>query len=229
MNMPQGRKLRVAMTLGQGSQVIDVAGPWEVFQDVRVKGESPFELYTVGSSRDMVVMSGGMQIIPNYSVEDAPQPDIIVSPAHENCRLINAWIKRSSVASHIVSSVCTGAYNLAEAGLLDSLTITTYHQSFDSMRKKYPQVNVHRDLRFVDQGQIITSGGLTSCIDMSLHIVRRYLGFEVAQETADILEYEGQGWKHSLGLKPPRCVAANGQPMETGRSCVWPVPYNQSD
>lgn len=229
MNLPQERKVRVAITLGKGAQVIDVAGPWEVFQDVRVDGASPFELYTVGSSMDMVIMSGSMQLIPNYSVTDAPQPDIIVSPAHQNCSAINDWIKRSSLASGIVSSVCTGAYNLAEAGLLDGLTVTTYYQSFDALRKKFPRVNVHRELRFVDQGQVITAGGLTSCIDMSLHIVRRYFGFDIAQETADLLEYEGQGWKQSSGLKPFKSSNDHCQPDTSTQSCGWPVPYKQSD
>ena len=171
-------------------------------------------------------MSGGMQLMPNYCVKGAPEPDIIVSPAHENCSAINDWIKHSSIASGIVSSVCTSAYNLAEAGLLDGLTVTTYHQSFDSLRKKFPRVNVHRELRFVDQGQVITAGGLTSCIDMSLHIVRRYFGFDTAQETAALLEYEGQAWKQSSGLKSPKSSNDGCQPVKSAQSCVWPVPHN---
>ena len=80
MYIPQGRKIRVAFTLAADAQVIDVAGPWEVFQDVRIEGECPFELYTVGATIDLVLMSGGMQTVPNYGVGNAPQPDIIIFP-----------------------------------------------------------------------------------------------------------------------------------------------------
>ncbi len=201
MNIPQDRKIRVAFTLAAGTQVIDVAGPWEVFQDVLIEGECPFELYTVGANVDMILMSGGMQVVPNFSVENAPQPDIILSPAHSNCLSINRWLRLASAEAAIVSSVCTGVNHLAEAGLLDGLTVTTYHSWFDGFVEKYPKVKVHREQRFIDQGHVITAGGMTACIDMSLHIVKRYFGHGVAQNTAKLLEYEGNGWRRRCALK----------------------------
>lgn len=94
ISLPENRKIRVAFTLGPGSQVIDVAVTWEVFQDVRIKEESVFEMYTVGASKNLVSMSGGMLVAPNYSVFDAPQPDVIVSPAHESSPEIIEWLKK---------------------------------------------------------------------------------------------------------------------------------------
>ena len=198
MNLPEGRKIRVAFTLGQGSQVIDVAVPWEVFQDVLINENSVFELYTVGASKDLVSMSGGMLVAPNYSVFDAPQPDVIVSPAHESSSEIIKWLKKAGVDADLTTSLCTGAYHLAEAGLLDGLMVTTFHTMLDDFADKFPRVCVSREQTFIDQGHVITAGGLTAGIDMSLHIVGRYFGLEVAQQTAHFIEYDNDNWKQKI-------------------------------
>ena len=192
--LPEGRKIRVAFTLGQRSQVIDVAVPWEIFQDVIINGNSVFELYTVGANKRLVSMSGGMLVVPNYSVFDAPQPDVIVSPAHECSSDIIEWLKKASVDADLTTSLCTGAYHLAKAGLLDGLIVTTFHTMLDDFADKFPSVNVSREQTFIDQGHIITAGGLSAGIDMSLHIVSRYFGVDVAQQTADFIEYKSERW-----------------------------------
>jgi transcriptional regulator GlxA family with amidase domain len=92
-------------------------------------------------------------------------------------------------------SVCTGAFQLARTGLLDGLQATTHHHFYDAFAKEFPQVKLHRGLRFVDNGHIASAGGLTSGIDLALRIVERYFGHGVAQQTADYMEYTGQGWK----------------------------------
>ncbi|HAB55508.1 MAG TPA: AraC family transcriptional regulator [Cellvibrionales bacterium] len=198
INLPEGRKIRVAFTLGQGSQVIDVAVPWEVFQDVLINENSVFELYTVGASKGLVSMSGGMLVAPNYSVFDAPQPDVIVSPAHESSLEIVKWLKKASVDADLTTSLCTGAYHLAEAGLLDGLMVTTFHTMLDDFADKFPNVRVSREQTFIDQGHVITAGGLSAGIDMSLHIVGRYFGLEVAQQTAHFIEYNNDNWKRDI-------------------------------
>tara|TARA_B110000879_G_scaffold13920_1_gene17325 strand:- start:613 stop:1293 length:681 start_codon:yes stop_codon:yes gene_type:complete len=198
LNLPEGRKIRVAFTLGQGSQVIDVAIPWEVFQDVLINENSVFELYTVGASKDLVSMSGGMLVAPNYSVFDAPQPDVIVSPAHDSSSELIKWLKKASVDADLTTSLCTGAYHLAEAGLLDGLMVTTFHTMLDDFADKFPNVRVSREQTFIDQGHVITAGGLSAGIDMSLHIVGRYFGLEVAQQTAHFIEYDNDDWKQQI-------------------------------
>lgn len=198
LNLPKGRKIRVAFTLGQGSQVIDVAVPWEVFQDVLVNENSVFELYTVGASKDLVSMSGGLLVTPNYSVFDAPQPDVIVSPAHECSAEIIEWLKKASVDADLTTSLCTGVYHLAEAGLLDGLMVTTFHTMLDDFADKFPSIRVSRDQTFIDQGHVITAGGLSAGIDMSLHIVSRYFGVDVAQQTAHFIEYKNESWKRDI-------------------------------
>ena len=197
INLPENRMIRVAFTLGPGSQVIDVAVPWEVFQDVRINEEPVFEMYTVGASKDLVSMSGGMLVAPNYSVFDAPQPDVIVSPAHESSSEIIEWLKKASIDADLTTSLCTGAYHLAEAGLLDGLLVTTFHTMLDDFADRFPNICVSREQTFVDQGHIITAGGLTAGIEMSLHIVSRYFGVEVAQQTAHFIEYTNEDWQQA--------------------------------
>ena len=195
LTLPEGqRKIRVAFTLGQGSQVIDVAVPWEIFQDVRINDKPVFEMYTVGTSKSLVSMSGGMLVVPNYSVFDAPQPDVIVSPAHECSSEIIKWLKKASMDADLTTSLCTGVYHLAEAGLLDGLLVPTFHTMLDDFAGKFPNVRVSREQTFVDQGHIITAGGLSAGIDMSLHIVSRYFGIDVAKQTADFIEYKSERW-----------------------------------
>ena len=143
-------------------------------------------------------MSGGMLVAPNYSVFDAPQPDVIVSPAHESSLEIVKWLKKASVDADLTTSLCTGAYHLAEAGLLDGLMVTTFHTMLDDFADKFPNVRVSREQTFIDQGHVITAGGLSAGIDMSLHIVGRYFGLEVAQQTAHFIEYDNDNWKRDI-------------------------------
>ena len=201
IEVPEGRKIRVGFTLGPAAQVIDFAGPWEVFHDVTIDSTSAFELYTVGASKDVVKATGGMLVLPNYSVKDAPEPDMIIVPWHQSVPEITEWIQRVSMHTAITASVCTGATHLAEAGLLDGLEATSFKGAIANLEEKYPKVTWKRGMRYVDQGHVVTSGGLSAGIDMSLHIVARYFGVETAQRTADIMEYESDGWRHSKASK----------------------------
>jgi transcriptional regulator GlxA family with amidase domain len=92
-------------------------------------------------------------------------------------------------------SVCTGAFQLARAGLLKGIPATTHHHFFESFTKEFPDVELRRGLRFVDSGRIATAGGLTSGVDLALHIVARYWGDEVAQATAAYMEYTSDAWR----------------------------------
>jgi transcriptional regulator GlxA family with amidase domain len=92
-------------------------------------------------------------------------------------------------------SVCTGAFQLARAGLLKGIPATTHHEFFDNFAREFPDIELRRGLRFVDSGRIATAGGLTSGIDMALHVVTRYFGHDVAQTTADYMEYTSDAWR----------------------------------
>lgn len=187
----------VAFVLTQGATMIDFAGPWEVFQDVVVDGNrSAFELFTVGASTAPIRTSGGMTVTPDYAFGDAPLPGIVVVPAQRGGPELRDWLRKVHGDKALVLSVCTGAFQVAAAGLLDGKEATTHHDFYDTFAQKYPAVKLQRGLRFVkSDDRLYTAGGLSSGIDLALHIVDRLHGHDVAQRTADYMEYQGNGWK----------------------------------
>ncbi len=194
-DLPRRKRVQVAFLLGDNANVIDTAGPWEVFQDANVGGRHPFELYTVAPTRDTIRMTGGLCVQPHYSIDDAPQPHVIVVPAQRSTESSRAWLRRASEKTDVTLSVCTGAFQLARVGLLDGLPATTHHQFWDAFAKEVPHIELRRGLRFVDSGRIVTAGGLTSGIDMALHIVMRYFGADVAAATARYMEHDSEAWR----------------------------------
>jgi putative intracellular protease/amidase len=200
---PKGNIL-VAFVLTEGSVMIDFAGPWEVFQDVHVPSrgttmeeQMPFRLYTVSDTKQPIQISGGMQIVPDYTFDGAPQPKVVVVPAQagRSTKMLE-WIRKMSKQSDVVMSVCTGAFVLGEAGVLNGKKATTHHGSYARFQRKFPEVTLVRGMRYVQSDRVIlTAGGLSSGIDLALHVVELYYGRTVAEATARHMEYEGQGWK----------------------------------
>jgi putative intracellular protease/amidase/YHS domain-containing protein len=194
---PAATSIPVAFVLSKGAVVIDFAGPWEVFEDVNILGRSvaPFSLYTVAESMDPVIAGGGMTLLPNYSVDTAPMPKIIVIPAQQapSKGLLN-WIIHANKTSDVTMSVCTGAFVLAATGLLAGRSATTHHSAYREFAMDNADITVKRGVRFVEDGKFASSGGLSSGIDLALHVVERYFGREVAKQTAFQMEYQGQGW-----------------------------------
>jgi transcriptional regulator GlxA family with amidase domain len=156
----------------------------------------PFNTYTV-SDRRKPVDASGLRLVANYTFERAPKPEIIVIPAQGGrTPAQKKWLLANSGEASLTMSVCTGASMLAAYGLLDGQTATTHHLYRQQMQKTYPAVRFVGGTRFVDNGKVATAGGLTSGVDLALHIVERYYGREVAQATADYLEYRGELWKN---------------------------------
>jgi transcriptional regulator GlxA family with amidase domain len=192
---PSSGSIPVAVAISEGVTVIDFAGPWEVFQDVTTGGnEQPFRLYTVSETTRPVTGSAGLKIVPDYSFEQAPQPGVIVVPAQKGSKALHAWLRQASEKADLTMSVCTGAFQLARAGLLAGKAATTHHEFTDALASQFPDVEVRRGLRFVENGKICTAGGLTSGIDLALRIVERYYGRAVAEKTAFYMEYQSKGW-----------------------------------
>lgn len=194
---PDKDPIPVAFLISDGAVVIDFCGPWEVFQDAFVpsKQDAPFRLYTVAETKKPIRTSGGMQIIPDYAIGDAPAPKVIVIPAQsEPSPAVLDWIRKSSKTTDVTMSVCTGAFVLAKTGLLDGKSATTFHGAFGRFVMKFPNIDLKRGARFVENGNLATAGGLSSGIDLALRVVERYYGREVAQQAAYTMEYQGQGW-----------------------------------
>jgi transcriptional regulator GlxA family with amidase domain len=189
--------IKVAFVLSEGANVMDIAGPWEVFQDTMLDdgaGSMPFVLYTVAASRAPLRTSGsgapGLLVTPDYSFDDAPAPDIVVVGAQAGGPALRWWLKRQHAAQKTMLSICTGAFELAHAGLLNGKPATTHHDYADIFHQTFPAVQLVREVRFVQaDAHTYTAGGLTSGIDLALHVVAQYFGDQQAQRTATFLEY----------------------------------------
>ena len=194
---PAQGSIPIGFLLSEGAVMIDFSGPWEVFQDVMIPGRAdpPFRLYTVAETTHPIHASAGMTIIPDYNLENAPAPKVIVIPAQsEPTAPVLNWIRKSTKTTDVTMSVCTGAFVLAKTGLLSGKAATTYHGAFVRFATQFPDIHLKRGARFVEDGNLATAGGLSSGIDLALRVVERYYGREVAQKTAYNMEYQGQGW-----------------------------------
>ncbi|MEC1259505.1 DJ-1/PfpI family protein [Bacillus swezeyi] len=194
------KKWNVGLLLFDEVEVLDFAGPFEVFSVTAGAdggGDRPFDVKTVSETGRQVAARNGLTVIPDYSIDNAPRFDILIIPGgsgvrnHEihNERLIS-WIKKEAASVELLLSVCTGALLLAEAGLLNGKSATTHWASYDRLEQEYPEVHVIRDVKFVDEGNIVTSGGISAGINMSFHIVKRLLGEKTAWQTAKRMEYD---------------------------------------
>jgi transcriptional regulator GlxA family with amidase domain len=186
--------ITVAVVITDMANVIDFSGPWEVFQDTARPGteEPAFRLYTVSDSRRPVHLTGGLTIVPDYTFDDAPAPAVIVVGAQRGSARMLRWLQAVGKAqsTEVLMSVCTGAFKLADAGLLDGLHATTHHDFFDAFARKYPKVVLDRGARFVQSApHVFTAGGTTSGIDLALHVVSLYFGQDAAAATARYMEH----------------------------------------
>jgi putative intracellular protease/amidase len=179
----------VAVLLFDHVQIIDYAGPWEVF------GEAGFKVFTVAEKAAPITSVFSQKLTPDYTFENSPRADILLVPgggvgdASNNPRLIR-WIQENAKTSDYVMSVCTGAFLLAKAGLLDGLTATTVRGGIDRLATVAPKTKVVYDQRYVDNGKIITTAGLSSGIDGAFHLLAKTLGEGQAESTALGMEYK---------------------------------------
>lgn len=216
---PATGPIRVAILLSDDAVVIDFAGPWEVFDNVSMPdhpGEHAFDLYTVAASTAPIKASGGMTILPTHTFATAPQPHVIVIPAQgEPSGAALDWIRQASDAADLTMSVCNGAFLLAKTGLLSGRSASAYHGSYNQFAMQFPDVRLVRGVRFVESGKFASAGGLSSGIDLALHVVERYFGRAVASNTAYTLEYQGQGWRdpQSNSIYARRRIGTAQQPI----------------
>jgi putative intracellular protease/amidase/YHS domain-containing protein len=193
---PAQGSIPVAFLISDGAVLIDFIGPWEVFGSVMIHGRMDFfQLYTVAETTKPVHAGGGMKIVPDHTLETAPAPKVIVIPAQKDpSPAVLEWIRRSAKTADVTMSVCTGAYVLAQTGLLNGRSATTHHASYVDFATKFPNIHVQRGVRFVEDGSLASSGGLSSGIDLAFRVVERYFGRDAATQTAYDMEYQGQGW-----------------------------------
>ncbi|WP_373398961.1 DJ-1/PfpI family protein [Algoriphagus halophilus] len=198
-HMPLIRKEEVktiAFYLQDGVEVLDFAGPLEVFS------YAGYRVFTVSKSKNPIKSQGVLKVTPDYSIEDAPKADVLAffggnaASAYKDPAVID-WIKKQ-VDTDYYFSVCTGAFLLAESGILDGQTATTFHDALDNLEENYPTIDVRKDVRFVDNGKVVTTAGISAGIDGALHLVAKFQGLTKAKRTAFYMEYDN--WVPGDGL-----------------------------
>jgi transcriptional regulator GlxA family with amidase domain len=196
-------KTNVAVLLFEDVEVLDFAGPFEVFSRVRTlpglesrwnEDTAPFNVFTVAKTAEPISAIANMMVIPDHGFETAPRIDILVVPGGLGARALLddeetlTWIKSVDESTSLTTSVCTGSLVLAKAGLLAGRTATSHWGALEALGQIDQSITVDKTSRFVDDG-IMTSAGVSAGIDMSLHIVEQRCGVDVANDTARFMDY----------------------------------------
>jgi len=214
MNGKSGMTMRVLILTFDGVEALDFAGPFEVFTtasrvEQRLRPGSPalFEVASVAhaAAGQPIQARAGLQLLANHTLADSPAADVLIVPGG----VVDApmaspqtlrWIADQAADAKIVASVCTGAFLLAQSGVVTNDPVTTHWEDIAELRERFPSLDVREDVRWVDNGRIVSSAGISAGIDMSLHLVERLAGLELAERTARQMDYE---WNRSNPSPPP--------------------------
>ena len=220
---------KVAVLVFNGVEVIDSMGPYELF------GAAGYNVYTVGETKEPVTSAMGMTMVPKYTFADAPRPDVLVVPgggvrgAQNNAALLKYVVDVTGTTQHTMS-VCNGSFILASAGLLDGLTATSTYGNVLRLHEQFPKVKVVGDQRFVDNGKIITTAGLSAGMDGALHVIAKLDGEERARQVALGEEYH---WEPGGGYVRPamadRWIPNIDVEKEAGTTTDWKVVSSTGD
>lgn len=199
------RARNVAILIFDQVEVLDFAGPFEVFAVTGQRdGSNPFNVYLV-AEHTPVIARNHFSVNPHYTLENCPPPDLLLVPGgggytpdgqpygsrrEMHNPVILSWVQQQAQQVELLLSVCTGALILARAGLLDGLAVTTHHGAIKTLQEVAPQSKLLTDQRVIDNGRVILSAGISAGIDMSLHVVGKLLGKPQAIETAAYMEYD---------------------------------------
>ncbi|CAM4091893.1 DJ-1/PfpI family protein [Vibrio neonatus] len=189
--------MNIGIYIYDQAEVLDFSGPYEVFSTAKRLGAKHLNVFLVAESSEPVIARGGFKVLADYTIYDHPNIDlfIVVGGVHidEMCKPhILSWL--ASIAKNIneVVSVCTGAFLLAEAGVIKEETVTTHWEDIPDLISQFPNLNVITDQRWVTSGKFTTSGGISAGIDMSLHLLSKHCGLSFAKTVAKQMEYNWQ-------------------------------------
>lgn len=188
---------QVGIFLFNEIEVLDFAGPFEVFSLASKDGAQLFKVHTIAQSKEPVTARNGLTVMPGLDFKDDIIFDILIIPGgygaekmELNNKIVIDWLKAQYEKVSYLASVCTGALLLAKAGLLSNKKATTHWMDLERLKKEFSDIDVISGVKFVDAGKIITSGGISAGINMSLHLVKKIYGIETARETATKMEYD---------------------------------------
>lgn len=188
---PDSNQKKVAILVFNSCDILDFSGPYEMF------GAAGCDVYTVAATKDPITTAMGLTVVPRYSFANAPQPDVLVIPgggvrtASEDAATLD-YTRKVTERTKQTMSVCNGAFILANTGLLDGLSATTTNGNIPRMAKRYPKIKVVRDQRYVDNGHLITTAGLSAGMDGALHVIAKLYGTGYAEQVALSEEYDWQ-------------------------------------
>lgn len=188
------KPLNVAILLYDGVELLDFAGPGEVFQQAYFNGNDAFNVYTVGIHSNKIISQNFLNITTQYTIDNCPMPEILIIPGGNNLPLVSnekliAWISKVNRNAEYILSVCNGVNLLAKTGILDGKTATSHYGAIENLKNNYPKINIVTGKRFVDNGRIITTEGVSAGIDGSLYLLSKMFNIEVANDVAKILMY----------------------------------------
>jgi transcriptional regulator GlxA family with amidase domain len=187
---------RIAVFIFEGAEELDFVGPWEVLTMWAKSFSDDVEVFTVAPSLDTVTCAKGLRVVPDHSLDSAPEFDVLVYPGGEGNRdhigneEIRSWLRKGAERGALMTSVCTGALVFADAGLLDGKPATTHWAYVDVLTGLGKDIELRKDDRFVDAGNVITAAGVSAGIDMALHLVARLHSDERAREVRRFIQYD---------------------------------------
>ncbi|MEK5061648.1 MULTISPECIES: DJ-1/PfpI family protein [unclassified Paenibacillus] len=193
------KQLTVGILLFDEVEVLDFAGPFEVFSLASAldSGEKCFNVITISEKDELLSARNGLKVKSDYLLTNHPKLDIAIIPGGKGAEEIEihnpeviSWIREQKKSVTVMASVCTGALLLAQAGLLDGRKATTHWMDTQRLEQEFPEVEVLRGVKYVDEADIVTSGGISAGINMSFHLVSRFCGQETARQTAKRMEYD---------------------------------------
>jgi transcriptional regulator GlxA family with amidase domain len=199
--------INVAVLIYNGVELIDMNGPIDVFLHANSYNNNRYNIYTVAATKDAIVSEGKIVTIqPQYDIAGCPAPNLIVIPGiinQEAPQELVDWISQMGNNGVSIMSVCIGLYILAKTGLLEGRQATTHYLAIDSVHQQYPGIELVKNVRLVEDGNIITTGGITSGIDGALYVVEQYDGSVIAQQTADVMVYNREAALPRYTILPP--------------------------
>jgi len=193
--------LIVGILIFDDVEILDVAGPFEVFAVTRLNDEqrlqqsSPFKVYLISETNKQITAIGGLRLTPDVTISECPELDLLVVPGGWGTRkesknkILVKWICNQFTNNRLIASVCTGSSLLGKAGLLDGRDATTHWRAFDFLQESAPKARILKNVRFTLTEPIFTSAGVSAGIDLALRIVSHVFGTEVGQATARQMEY----------------------------------------
>lgn len=186
--------MNIGIYIYNQAEVLDFSGPFEVFSTAKRLGAEDLNVFLISENAGPVIARGGFKVLADYSLNNHPKIDLlmVVGGVHTdemNKRNVLDWLASVSGSASQVASVCTGAFLLAKAGLLEGLAVTTHWEDISDLALQFPCLDVISDKRWVTSGKFTTSGGISAGIDMSLHLVSVHYGLQFSSKVARQMEY----------------------------------------